>query len=373
VLLVLALGCLAVSAYLIGELVTTPARERAGALRRAMAWGRTRRSLEAALPLQRRTLQPLKERVARLVLRVNPKVTVDQVAFRLLAAGVSRRISPTGFLAGKAGLAIGGFAFGLLIGMGKSGMLGVVLGLGFAAVGFIGPDMYVNAKGKSRRERIRADLPDALDLLAVSVEAGLGFDAAIAKVTEKMKGALSEEFALTLSEIRIGESRIDALKKLAERTATPEVSAFTRSIIQAWQDPARAGDGQPHAPSGGGRGASDESADQDALPDGDVHLPVDVPRHARAGVPRDPEGALAPVRRGDRLRVVARGEEVPAPASIVVEGLRVAAVWGPRCRRRGSGSCSRRRGGNASPSCRGSGSAGRVRLLIGASRRTNRS
>jgi tight adherence protein C len=235
VLLVLALGCLAVSAYLIGELVTTPARERAGALRRAMAWGRTRRSLEAALPLQRRTLQPLKERVARLVLRVNPKVTVDQVAFRLLAAGVSRRISPTGFLAGKAGLAIGGFAFGLLIGMGKSGMLGVVLGLGFAAVGFIGPDMYVNAKGKSRRERIRADLPDALDLLAVSVEAGLGFDAAIAKVTEKMKGALSEEFALTLSEIRIGESRIDALKKLAERTATPEVSAFTRSIIQADQ------------------------------------------------------------------------------------------------------------------------------------------
>jgi tight adherence protein C len=235
VLLVLALGCLAVSAYLIGELVTTPARERAGALRRAMAWGRTRRSLEAALPLQRRTLQPLKERVARLVLRVNPKVTVDQVAFRLLAAGVSRRISPTGFLAGKAGLAIGGFAFGLLIGMGKSGMLGVVLGLGFAAVGFIGPDMYVNAKGKSRRERIRADLPDALDLLAVSVEAGLGFDAAIAKVTEKMKGALSEEFALTLSEIRIGESRIDALKKLADRTATPEVSAFTRSIIQADQ------------------------------------------------------------------------------------------------------------------------------------------
>jgi tight adherence protein C len=235
VLLVLALGCLAVSAYLIGELVTTPARERAGALRRAMAWGRTRRSLEAALPLQRRTLQPLKERVARLVLRVNPKVTVDQVAFRLLAAGVSRRISPTGFLAGKAGLAMGGFAFGLLIGMGKSGMLGVVLGLGFAAVGFIGPDMYVNAKGKSRRERIRADLPDALDLLAVSVEAGLGFDAAIAKVTEKMKGALSEEFALTLSEIRIGESRIDALKKLAERTATPEVSAFTRSIIQADQ------------------------------------------------------------------------------------------------------------------------------------------
>jgi len=88
---------------------------------------------------------------------------------------------------------------------------------------------------RRRRELISAALPDALDLLAVSVEAGLGFDAAIAKVTEKMQGALSEEFALTLNEIRIGESRIEALKKLAERTATPEVSAFTRSIIQADQ------------------------------------------------------------------------------------------------------------------------------------------
>jgi tight adherence protein C len=236
VLLVLALACLAVAAYLIGDFVTTPARERAGALRRAISWGRSRRALEAAsAPLQQRTLQPLKERVARFVLRLNPKVTVDQVAFRLLAAGLGRRITPTGFLAGKAGLAIVGFVFGILIGSGSGGMLGVVLGLGFGAVGFIAPDMYVNNKARGRRERIRADLPDALDLLAVSVEAGLGFDAAMAKVTEKMRGPLSEEFALTLNEIRIGESRTDALKKLAERTATPEVSAFTRSIIQADQ------------------------------------------------------------------------------------------------------------------------------------------
>src|SRR5207244_829058 len=76
---------------------------------------------------------------------------------------------------------------------------------------------------------------DALDLLAVSVEAGLGFDGAIAKVTENMEGPLTEEFALTLSEMRIGENRSDALKKLAERTAAPEIAAFTRSIIQADQ------------------------------------------------------------------------------------------------------------------------------------------
>ena len=82
---------------------------------------------------------------------------------------------------------------------------------------------------------MRAELPDALDLLAVSVEAGMGFDGAIAKLTEHMDGALSEEFALTLGEMRIGESRSDALKKMAERIDTPELSAFVRAIVQADQ------------------------------------------------------------------------------------------------------------------------------------------
>src|SRR3989454_896503 len=72
-------------------------------------------------------------------------------------------------------------------------------------------------------------------LLAVSVEAGLGFDGAITKLTEHMEGALTDELALTLNEMRIGESRHDALKKLAERAAAPEVANFSRAIIQADQ------------------------------------------------------------------------------------------------------------------------------------------
>ena len=78
-------------------------------------------------------------------------------------------------------------------------------------------------------------MPDALDLLAVSVEAGLGFDGAVVKLTEHMTGPLAEEFSLTLGEMRIGESRHDALKKLATRAASPEVSSFSRAIIQADQ------------------------------------------------------------------------------------------------------------------------------------------
>ena len=85
------------------------------------------------------------------------------------------------------------------------------------------------------RERVRAELPDVLDLLAVSVEAGLGFDGAVTKLTEHMEGALVEEFALTLGEIRIGESRHEALKKMTERVPTPELGAFVRSVVQADQ------------------------------------------------------------------------------------------------------------------------------------------
>ena len=101
-------------------------------------------------------------------------------------------------------------------------------------MGFIAPDFLLNTRIKSRQERL-ADLPDALDLLAVSVEAGLGFDSAVVKITEQTEGPLGEEFSLTLSEMRIGESRQEALKKLAERTSIPEIGAFARSIIQADQ------------------------------------------------------------------------------------------------------------------------------------------
>src|SRR5205823_12405352 len=96
-------------------------------------------------------------------------------------------------------------------------------------------DLFLKMRIKARRERIRSELPDALDLLAVSVEAGLGLDGAVTKLTEHMTGALVDEFALTLGEMRIGEARHDALKKLAERVPAPERGAFVRSVVQADQ------------------------------------------------------------------------------------------------------------------------------------------
>jgi tight adherence protein C len=153
-----------------------------------------------------------------------------------MAAGLGRTVSPTGFLAAKAAVAIGAFFLGALFGgTAASGAGAFVFGLIFAALGFLAPDFVVGAKARRRRDTLKAQLPDALDLLAVSVEAGLGFDGAISKLTDNMDGPLTEEFGLTLNEIRIGESRQDALKKLSERCDTPEVSGFVRAIVQADQ------------------------------------------------------------------------------------------------------------------------------------------
>jgi tight adherence protein C len=97
------------------------------------------------------------------------------------------------------------------------------------------PNFVLNGRVRSRQQAVAAELPDALDLLSVSVEAGLGFDGAVQKLTEHMDGPLIEEFELALGEIRIGEGRQQALKKMAERSSSQEMASFVRAIIQADQ------------------------------------------------------------------------------------------------------------------------------------------
>ena len=237
-LLALSAVLLAAAVYTMSEVVTQPGRERHRALSRAATYGRARvggNSLER-LRFQERVLKPGAQSLANMVLRLNPRMTVESTAARLLAAGMGRTITPVTFLALKGGGAVSGLLIGLAVGGTLAGpTMGVAAGLGLAGIGFMLPGVVVSTRGRKRREAIRAQLPDALDLLAVSVEAGLGFDGAVAKMTEHMHGALAEEFSLTLGEMRIGESRHDALKKLAERAGAPEVASFTRAIIQADQ------------------------------------------------------------------------------------------------------------------------------------------
>ena len=128
-----------------------------------------------------------------------------------------------------------GIVLGIVIGSFSSVTGAVVFASILGAIGYIAPALVVTSRARKRQSKILSQLPDALDLLAVSVEAGLGFDGAVAKLTQYMDGPLSEEFDLALGQMRIGESRSDALKKLAERARTPEVSSFVRSIVQADQ------------------------------------------------------------------------------------------------------------------------------------------
>jgi tight adherence protein C len=214
-----------------------PARERHSSVRRAATYGRLRPKLgPGQQPFRERVLVPIGERLAGWTLKLHPKTTTEGVTARLLAAGLGRTISPNTFLALKSASAFGGLMVGAAVGSAAGGPGGgFLLAVALAAAGFIAPDLAVSAKARSRKDKIRAELPDALDLMAVSVEAGMGFDGALSKLTEHMTGPLADEFALTLSEVRIGESRQDALKKLSERTGTPELSSFVRSIIQADQ------------------------------------------------------------------------------------------------------------------------------------------
>jgi tight adherence protein C len=236
-LIVLGAFCLAGAAYLVGEAVTLPARERRSSVSRAANYGKVKALLgQRQLPFSQRVLVPIGDRLAGFTLKLHPKTTTDGVSAKLLAAGLGRKIGPTTFLALKSGFAVGGVLLGAIFGGAVTGPGGVLFcALALGGIGFIAPDFVVSAKARSRKDNIRAELPDALDLMAVSVEAGLGFDGAIAKLTEHMQGPLADEFALTLSEIKIGETRQTALKKLAERTGTPELSSFVRSIIQADQ------------------------------------------------------------------------------------------------------------------------------------------
>jgi tight adherence protein C len=180
-------------------------------------------------------LEPGAAKLAAIPLKLNPRTSVESVSSKLVSAGLNQRLSVPGFLAVKGGATVGGALLGLMfaaVGSFASGLLFMPV---LAALGFLAPDWVLSSKIRSRRDSVRSELPDALDLLAVSVEAGLGFDGAVTKLTEHMSGPLIDEFALMLNEIRVGESRPVALRKMAERVDAMELSNFVRAVVQADQ------------------------------------------------------------------------------------------------------------------------------------------
>ena len=182
-----------------------------------------------------RVVAPLLARLAAFGRRLTPGGQADRVRQRLDLAG-----SPAGWdtdrvLAVKAlalvagGLA--GLAVPLVLGAGPLPVTGI--GVVLAALGWFGPDLWLYQLSYDRSERIRRTLPDALDLLTISVEAGLGFDAALSQVARNTDGPLAEELFRVLQEMQIGLGRADALRALAERTNVAELRGFVTAMVQA--------------------------------------------------------------------------------------------------------------------------------------------
>ncbi|MDR3559885.1 MAG: type II secretion system F family protein [Negativicutes bacterium] len=189
---------------------------------------------ELAKPFAQRVLAPLTENLAESLGRFTPSVLRRMVDQKLAAAGGFGGLSTDGFLTLCGFLGIGGGLFtGALTTLGGGLALGpAVIAL---VVGAAIPVLSLNQKIAARKKSIQRDLPDVLDLLTVSIEAGLGFDGALAKLAEKMKGALVDEFGRTLQEMRIGVPRRDALHAMGQRCEVSDLSLFTAALVQADQ------------------------------------------------------------------------------------------------------------------------------------------
>jgi tight adherence protein C len=202
--------------------------------------------IELQQPFTERVLRPFIRQLAEALSRFqqarskDPKATqtsgLEKITHKLALAGNPYRWTPADYLGMKAfaALVLGGLLFFLMT-LGSEPGWAVVLG-GFCAVlGWFGPDLMLRSKTQSRQKAIQRALPDALDLLVISVEAGLGFDAAIGRLVEKRHDALAAEFARVLAEMRVGRSRRDALKDMVNRTQVPDLNNFVGAILQAEQ------------------------------------------------------------------------------------------------------------------------------------------
>lgn len=184
---------------------------------------------------QQRMLRRTRSTISSAMGSVRPSQQVDKVRHRLDVAGMSDSMTPEGFLAVKLGLALGLVALTVLavtVSRLPAGwrLLLVILG---GVLGYLLPNVWLNGVTDTRKSRIRRDLPDMLDMLTISVEAGLGFDAALAKYVKNSTGALAVEFARVLQEVQAGVPRRDSLKRLSERTEVAELSSFISAMVQA--------------------------------------------------------------------------------------------------------------------------------------------
>jgi tight adherence protein C len=178
-----------------------------------------------------RALEPLLDQAAKLMRKLSPAARLDLIGRRIVYAGLEGRVTVENILVRKAVAAIAGAGLGLVAHPQRVPALLAVPTLAVLA-SFV-PDVLLDSRARSRQTEIARSLPDALDLLAVTVEAGLGLEQALAVVTERLSGPLGDELRRMLGEIELGVDRRHALEMLRRRTDVRELSAFIVALLQA--------------------------------------------------------------------------------------------------------------------------------------------
>lgn len=192
--------------------------------------------IELSQPFVDRVILPMIRRLGEISARFTPQHVLEQTRKRLEMAGNPGNIDASTFLALRFVLAavFGGLL--LLLSLNSQTFsfgTRILLVIVFSVLGYFFPDLYLRSRIERRQKSIRKAMPDALDLLTICVEAGLGFDAAMSKVSEKWNNELSLAFARVIREIQLGKLRRDALRDMADRLGVPELTSFVAAVIQS--------------------------------------------------------------------------------------------------------------------------------------------
>jgi tight adherence protein C len=231
VLLVAGILCLALFAMQL----TRPRREAQRDRQAALARVRGAASM-GAQPGGRRHRSELLERASALLVRLHLKVwrkqSPDDIAAQLRRAGASRRLTPEVFMAGRVVLMVVGVLAGFTL---VGGPRGLALAIVFAVAAICLPSFFLSKAAAQRADRIDGELPHFVDQLAISIEAGMSFDAALSYLVEASDGPLSEEIGRIMTELRVGQSRRTALKSFAERVGSDNATAFANAVVSSEQ------------------------------------------------------------------------------------------------------------------------------------------
>ncbi len=192
--------------------------------------------IELSQPFTDRVILPIVRRLGDLSSRFTPQHVLEQTRKQLELAGNPAKVDASTFMVLHfvvAGL-FGGlvFLFSLFAEQYSIGIKALMI-LGFAVLGYFFPDLWIRSKINGRQKSVRKAMPDALDLLTICVEAGLGFDAAMSKVNEKWDNELSVAFGRVIREIQLGKLRREALRDMADRLGLAEMTSFVAAVIQS--------------------------------------------------------------------------------------------------------------------------------------------